>query len=231
MPINIIPAGFAAASGGSGMLGKLIGPVSKLVGGFLGSKAADKNIKLQKQFAKNAIQWKVNDAKAAGIHPLYALGAQTTSFSPVSVGMDMPTALADMGQDVSRAVAAGSSNAERQLTALQLERGGLENELLRTQIMKLKSAQVGPALPGSGSSDTQKAVVLPDGTVLPANPGVTSAQGAEDRSGEAADFMYGAQAAYEWMKYNKDPQLRNTIRELETITRNVNKARRFFGFK
>ena len=35
-----------------------------------------------KQFAKRGIQWRVHDAKKAGLHPLAALGAQTTSFSP-----------------------------------------------------------------------------------------------------------------------------------------------------
>lgn len=39
------------------------------------SKTAKENIKLQKQFAQTGIQWKVADAKKAGIHPVYALGA------------------------------------------------------------------------------------------------------------------------------------------------------------
>lgn len=40
------------------------------------------NIAYQKEFAKHGIQWRVEDAKNAGIHPLAAIGAQTTSFTP-----------------------------------------------------------------------------------------------------------------------------------------------------
>lgn len=37
------------------------------------------NLEMNKQFAKDSIQWKVEDAKKAGIHPLYALGASTNA--------------------------------------------------------------------------------------------------------------------------------------------------------
>lgn len=40
-------------------------------------KANKQNLALQKDFANNSIQWKVADARKAGIHPLYALGAST----------------------------------------------------------------------------------------------------------------------------------------------------------
>ena len=41
-----------------------------------------KNAALQREFAQSGIQWKVADAKKAGLHPLAALGAQTASASP-----------------------------------------------------------------------------------------------------------------------------------------------------
>lgn len=43
------------------------------------------NVHLQKEFAQNSIQWRVNDAKAAGLHPLYGVGASGTSYSPNAV--------------------------------------------------------------------------------------------------------------------------------------------------
>lgn len=139
----------------------LISAGANLIGGLMGqsaqSKAADaqremaeRNIALQKEFAQSGIQWKVADAKAAGIHPLYALGANTTSFSPVSVGSPSGSPLGDAisrsGQDLSRAVAAGSNSITRAATALSLENQGLQNELLRSQIRKL-NAQVAPPIP------------------------------------------------------------------------------------
>ena len=116
--------------------------------------ATDKNIRLQKEFAKNGIQWKVADAKAAGIHPLYALGANTMSFSPVSAGDGGAGYISQMGQDVSRAMYATANADQRaasQQSALALENMGLQNDLLRVQISKL-SNQVGPALPSGVQS-------------------------------------------------------------------------------
>lgn len=44
-------------------------------------RANDQNYAAQKEFAQNSRQWAVQDAKAAGLHPLYALGGATT-FTP-----------------------------------------------------------------------------------------------------------------------------------------------------
>lgn len=46
------------------------------------------NVEQQKEFAKNSIQWKVADAKAAGLHPLFGAGLSGSSFSPnpITVG-------------------------------------------------------------------------------------------------------------------------------------------------
>lgn len=114
---------------------------------------ADANTAMQREFAQHGIRWRVEDAKAAGIHPLYALGAQTHSFSPVQVGSENPAgAFADMGQDISRAIDATRTADERtnsRLEALTLERAGLQNDLLRAQIAKLAPNQVGPPAPGS----------------------------------------------------------------------------------
>ena len=62
---------------------KLAAPVIGAVGSILGGKissdaessSASQNIVMQKEFAQKGIRWKVEDAKQAGIHPLYALGS------------------------------------------------------------------------------------------------------------------------------------------------------------
>lgn len=116
-----------------GGLGSAIGGIADI---FMGSDQARKQAHLQKEFAQNGIQWKVEDAKKAGIHPLYALGANTMSYSPTTVGTD----LAGVGQNLGRAI--DSTRTEPQkidavqetLGRLAIERGGLENELLRQQI-------------------------------------------------------------------------------------------------
>lgn len=137
------------------MLGSLIAAGASLAGGLLGKSSADaaresqenmaaQNIALQREFAQNGIQWKVEDAKKAGIHPIYALGGSTSSFSPVSSSFtadtSMPNALAAAGQDIGRAVNATRTQSDRvdaftkATQTLGLERAQLENEILRTDL-------------------------------------------------------------------------------------------------
>jgi len=113
----------------------------------------DKNAALQREFAQNSIRWKVNDAKMAGIHPLYAIGAQGTSFSPMyssSAGesqSDIDTAaLGEAGQNVVRAIGATRTQEEKMAAALNLEGMRLDNELKASQIRQINSPA--PSFPG-----------------------------------------------------------------------------------
>lgn len=123
-----------------------------VVSAIFGKSQADKNIKLQREFAQNAIQWKVQDAEKAGVHPLYALGAQTHSFAPVGVG-DVGSAISSAGQDLGRAVGAVTPEAQKRgaysikIQDLQLQRAALENELLASQIAKLNQPATPPSPP------------------------------------------------------------------------------------
>lgn len=116
---------------------------------------ANKNIDMQREFAQHGIRWKVEDAKRAGIHPLYALGAQSASFSPVSQGSGgMGEAWARSGQELSRAMRATSTEAEREMQAIQLaalktdlEGKQIDNQLRLSQLHRM--SQTGPPMPGS----------------------------------------------------------------------------------
>lgn len=131
--------------------GALISAGSSLLGGLFGDSAAKKQAKLQKEFAQNGIRWRVADAKAAGIHPLYALGAQVTPYSPVSVG---DGGFAQAGQDLSRAYMATRTQEEKAdaftvaSQRLQLQRLGLENELIAAQIKKTNAPENPAPFPG-----------------------------------------------------------------------------------
>lgn len=152
------------------MFGEILSAGANIVGGFLNRQSqkdanaaneriAAQNIALQKEFAQAGIRWKVADAKAAGIHPLAALGAQTTSFSPVSVGATADTSLgssiANAGQDLSRAINATRSDGEKvdafqkTVQALTLNKMGLENELLASQVRKANQTGPTPPLPSA----------------------------------------------------------------------------------
>lgn len=142
------------------MLGSIISAGASLLGGSKDRKAAasanEMNAELQREFAQNGIRWKVEDAKAAGVSPLFALGAQTHSFSPSLVGKSHDD-FSRAGQDIGRAVDAGRTVTERnraRADALTLERGELENQLLRSQIAKLNQPGHPPARPVAGISDS-----------------------------------------------------------------------------
>lgn len=152
------------------MLGALIGAATSIAGGLLNNKAQEKANKqaeanalrqeaLQKEFAQSGIQWKVKDAEAAGVHPLFALGANTTSYQPTNVGGGAAdfSFLGDAGQNIGRAIdATRSTPASALALALgkaQVEGANLDNELKRTQLMSaIRTNAIGahPALPGSG---------------------------------------------------------------------------------
>lgn len=185
------------------------------------AKYAQLNLDQQREFAQNGIRWKTEDAVKAGLHPLAALGAQVSSFSPISVGTSSadvkssPLDLAPMGQNITRAISAGSTAPERtdkQAAAVQaiatgqaLEKGSLENDLLRTNIALTRS-QIGPPIPiprpgpertvgGIAVKDEdlkQKAedhpqtnIVRPFGYPLRANPFFNDGQQFEDRYGDS----------------------------------------------
>lgn len=147
------------------MIGNLISGAASVIGGLFGKSSADKaadqnmqiareNQAMQREFAQNGLRWKVEDAKAAGIHPVYAMGAPTTSFSPISFSAtaddSMSKAIASMGQDVGSAINKTRTAPERAdayskaVQTLTLEKGALENEVLRSQIAKLKQENAPP---------------------------------------------------------------------------------------
>lgn len=101
--MGIIGSGIASALG-------------SIIGGRSQAKAQEQanlqNIAMQREFAQQGIRWKVEDAKAAGLHPLFALGGSGATFTP-SVqpvfNQGIGPALQSMGQGVSRAIAAQST--------------------------------------------------------------------------------------------------------------------------
>jgi hypothetical protein len=102
-------------------IGGAIGGIGSIVGGIVGSNnaqaVAGMNYEAQKEFAQNGIRWKVEDAKRAGIHPLYALGATTQGYSPTSGytgDFGISDAAAQFGQGFERAQQAKMTKEERE---------------------------------------------------------------------------------------------------------------------
>ena len=116
------------------IVGGVLGAATSLFGSYKSAesqrKANEMNMQLareqmayQKELAQSQIQWRVEDAKKAGLHPMAALGLSPMSYSPVSgsaVGSTydysgVGNSLQQMGQDIDRARLAGLDRTETEL--------------------------------------------------------------------------------------------------------------------
>lgn len=142
--------------------GSLAGPIASLAGSglsFLGGQQAlganqaqnafannlaSQQLNFEMAAAHNGIQWRVDDAKAAGISPLVALGAPTFNPGAVSVGggnQDNPYAgagagLVSMGQDLSRAAMAAQTERTRAETIKSVNDARNSSALTQSEVEK-----------------------------------------------------------------------------------------------
>lgn len=160
------------------ILGSAISTGGSLLGGYLNRSAASaargdylRNAQLdrdlQREFAQFGIRWRVRDAQKAGIHPLFALGGNTATYTPTasyipadtSMGDSIGGSLSRFGQNIGRAIDATRTARERQtarLSELQVlnaeadwETKSLQNDLLRSEISRLNAPQIPPPMPSA----------------------------------------------------------------------------------
>lgn len=143
------------------MLGALIGAGASLlgIGAAKDAQAAQERIAAQNRadqimFAQKGIQWKAEDAKAAGISKLYALGANTASYSPVSIGgSSVPSAISAAGQNLGRAADAVASPLGRagtlatEIASTQLEGLKIDNDIKRADLLSRAATRNQPGTP------------------------------------------------------------------------------------
>lgn len=185
-------------------IGGAIGGALGLIGAGQSQASAERlnqlNYEHQKEFAQNGIRWRVQDAKAAGLHPLAALGAQTSSYSPSAVIGDSPdySFLKDMGQGIDRAMDAKATAKERaeneeKRNALfneELKGKQLENQETETRIQSMKwDMAMQAARNAEQSVRTQQQVpampsLAPDGSLMPGQENATSPGGIESKPAE-----------------------------------------------
>lgn len=198
---------------GSAVLGPLGGQLGSSVGSFVDDKVLGigpgaqqrANYEAQKEFATHGIRWKVADAKAAGIHPLFALGGNTASYSPNPI-VAGDYGVGASGQNIGRAIEAKQTPGERIANnwneEISRERALLENELVRTQIasaqlaLKKQAAQP-PPLPAVTTVKQGVKPVSPKqgtqafGLTVEPFPGNANAEDLEARYGELGGSIVG----------------------------------------
>jgi len=183
----------------------IISGIGNLAGGlvdnYFNSQAMDKSYKFQKKVLQNQVQWRVEDAIKAGLHPLAALGMSPASGPSAMVGSSLGSALSDMGQNIGRAAEAyltPQDKAAARLALLAEERAGLENDLLRSQIAgSHKALLTAGATPGVASA----LPTLPGDPVFgPPNVDPKMNQRLQDRHGEMADVITAPHSVMEVLR-------------------------------
>lgn len=219
-------------------LGSIISAIGGIAGGLLGASSAKSqqkaNYEAQKEFAQHGIRWKVTDAKAAGVHPLFALGGNTASYTPnaISAGdYGLASAGQDIGNAVNRALAPKQQKANAAMeslrSALDLEgmriqnrNARLQGDLIQQQIMDSKLSRMGAtgqalqsAIPGHKVNQPQHTPGYTlAGMNIKSSPWFSDAQSLEDRGGEPlswamSPFVTGSDVLYTLIQEAKDLEL------------------------
>lgn len=126
--------------------GSGIGALGNFLGADLNSQAITKanqdTINEENYLASNGIQLKVKDAQAAGINPLAALGVTEPSMGEsLMPDTSMGNAVSQTGQDISRAVGATRSQADRDYQD-KVNKQNIESRDLDIQIKKAQLANM-----------------------------------------------------------------------------------------
>lgn len=159
-------------------------------------RAQDRNFRFQREMAQNTVQWRVADAKAAGVHPLFALGAQLPGGS-FGGGASGPVS-------GSSSYFRNSTQGERDLQAAQLALLSKQGDLMDAQAQYYRSQAIRN---GTQASNPQPDVAFGSG-------GIIEGQSVPYRSvGEptVVQVMPGSEreipGAYDLVKVQPSPQM------------------------
>lgn len=195
------------------LMGGLISAGASLLGGALNNRAQEKNLNnanafsatqsgldrnLQREFARYGLRWRVNDARAAGLHPLAALGAQLSPATPTGQmgqfesGSAKGDAIRAAGAALAESVARqGKEKAETRYLNAQADLTEIQaRDSLVARTAQAQHTDVNT--PGFKEVQQQRTVPListPFGNIRTSKN--ADAQTYEDRYGEVAGSMLG----------------------------------------
>ena len=189
-------------------IGAGISALGGLAGGLLQSdnqsRINSRNRKQAQEFAQKSIQWRVDDAKKAGIHPLYALGAQTSSPATAvgdNSGAMIGQSLGKMGQALAQGLMKKKVDYESQMQSHTLKNMRLRNYglLVDNQMKELEFAK----MRHEQSLYQPKDTIFYLGGIKLHYPGSwAKAQDIEDMFGDMPSGAYGATMMAKTLQYN-----------------------------
>lgn len=164
---------------------------------------AREQFRYQQLFNRNQLRWRVADARAAGLHPLAALGVNPGSFSPVMGGAggmsDSGSAVGDAIRDVGRSAGNFADTVMDKYSKRQMDATTrrMEAEAGLAEEQYLASVEARTAQSANHRQDLGAIPDLPDpvprrtplagGAKLPGDPQF-SAQAAENKYGEISEI-------------------------------------------
>lgn len=138
------PVGAVIGSGLGGSVGGAVeaNKANKSAQGYYNEQMsfAQQQAQFQQDYARNAIQWRIEDAKKAGIHPLAALGVSNPSYSPVSAPSApsyADSSTFDTGSEFGQNLNRASFQAKTQEQQIQSARLGMESIALQNRGLSL----------------------------------------------------------------------------------------------
>lgn len=210
MPLPLLAA--AAAPAISPILGAAgIGAATSIGGGLLSNffnrNAQDNAAEQNREVLQNAISWRVADAKRAGIHPLYALGANvaTSGGQPQFIGDQLGPSLQNAGQDISTAVArsqTGDQQLKNQLD-LALARANIANTEANTSFIQSQQRRLeqGANTSPAGMGLQQEQIIDGQSPITP-GIGVIDLKAAEQTSAKS-NFPDTIAGKHPWFQENQ----------------------------
>jgi hypothetical protein len=154
--IGAFASGIGSLASGLGLGGGKKGPTAY--------EAALAGVNAEKERALQLPRYIVQGAKKAGLHPLAVMGTSTPISVSAGYNGDKGVDFAQMGQGIDRALNAGRSATQRKLDELAVEKAGLENDYLRTQIAGSQKAIAGTGSTvaiRSNTDDTGNVEIVP----------------------------------------------------------------------
>lgn len=165
---------------GLGVLAPILSIGTELAGDYLAVDAArkagqkdraatmwanEREYQMAKEFAQNGIQWKIEDARKAGINPLAAIGATGQSYQghvmPLSYGQEAEAKgrmYSNLGQNISRAIGSTMTAKQRMINEeednLRLKEIKYRSKVLDSQMTNIDKPNNPPMPDGMGRTST-----------------------------------------------------------------------------
>lgn len=120
---------------GWGALGSVASGLGSIAGGLMGNDDNSMQLaQMQRHMYRRSVRWRVGDAKAAGIHPLIAMGVNPATLPAMDTRGKSGPNYAAIGQGVSRALNAANTAKENELAQEQIKSIKLENNLKEIEV-------------------------------------------------------------------------------------------------